>query len=1084
MYHRLLGMARQYGYPLSTSFPTMSAEFHAALVRHLLADKRYEDAIKIANVCDYSEGSGDNTAMLQMVLAEDSLSVLQRAEVLWEYGDRLRLTSGTTDWRATLETAANLYNKGDHAWGALDIRIDLFRHGRDESQPIEDDTAELWEIKEKLETVGYWTGVSRCLEAIMEINMSEYRVPSESLQAKIEEEWLRVSEFRGSSVGRVNSSALKIFAWQSRKSKTANALTFLENYYEKIKDCDAPAILAMIIMTMHDTYKAIGDNDKAMECLTRQPQVLPRSWKIILGIDPFQAALTAATEARDTETELAALRVELEEVKAIIGRSAKVIERANEVERLSNLCYFYTTQHTFRGLDQVEKLIDCAEPVILDACKSLDDWRATVWKAKALQTRALLVQLGCPKATTMEELLSLNSEVARYYQQAVDLYNASGRPQNWRAATAKTYLANAHKLIWKLKETPVVSDNFTKAAKLYSEAAGIGHLDMQIKAAIDNLQLWVEGLAAKVEIDSSVFGSSSVYEMAVKWVNEADRLETIKRNDLSALPREKAVLAKQQMSSNRDGMKDYHLLGLLLHDSIDDKVGAWNWLQKSKARSISDMLALGINIPHHLRHLIESDTEVVEMCEKEQSLVRQLEAAEEEEVFLLRIKVEALRAEMRTKPALQQLLSYREGEPTTVEKLQNISVRTGPTPARKIFFIDWFIYMGRYVVGFIVSSAGVDVFGSGVTTAEVQEWKTQYLTPSAEGHPLNEPDVEPLQKLSKLIQPLIERTDEGDIIVFCPTSVLHGVPLHAATLEDDGTKTLLERNPIVYTASMTIFERCVSKEVDRASTAATNDTDAARDGVSEVDLGALISRSYVAVYERTETGPLGDSTRKQRDAIYTTVKNVAAKHLAASSTATITALGNDVTRQRLVSAFAADYMYFFGHCQSSAANMLHQGLILADPPRCEEENTDKDVDGKGTVAEEVELFTTSDMFTIDIRTSCLTLIACGSAHQTHSTKGDEPLGIVSALLCAGATSVVGTMWKVEVGTARLFTVELDNHLKATAAEGEDRGVIDLAVAVQQTAIRLKRRREGGTHHPYKWAAFVLNGSWFMGRPRA
>ena len=273
---------------------------------------------------------------------------------------------------------------------------------------------------------------------------------------------------------------------------------------------------------------------------------------------------------------------------------------------------------------------------------------------------------------------------------------------------------------------------------------------MQIKTAVDSLRLWVDGLDTKVEVDSSILGSSSAYEMAIKWVNEADRLETVKRNDLSALPREQAVLAKQQMSSTRDGTQDYHLFGLLLHDSVSDNAGAWNWLQKSKARSISDMLALGINIPHHFRHLIEFDAEVVEMCEKEQSLMQELQAAEEEAVFALRAKVEALRAEMKAKPALQQLLSYREGEPTTVEKLQNISVRTGPKPARKIFFVDWFIYMGRYVVGFIVSSTGVDVFGSNVTTDEIPEWKTQYLTPSAEGHPLNEPDAEPLQNCQSL----------------------------------------------------------------------------------------------------------------------------------------------------------------------------------------------------------------------------------------------------------------------------------------------------------------------------------------------
>jgi CHAT domain-containing protein len=120
------------------------------------------------------------------------------------------------------------------------------------------------------------------------------------------------------------------------------------------------------------------------------------------------------------------------------------------------------------------------------------------------------------------------------------------------------------------------------------------------------------------------------------------------------------------------------------------------------------------------------------------------------------------------------------------------------------------------------------------------------------------------------------------------------------------------------------------------------------------------------------------------------------------------------------------------------------------------------------------------MFAIDVRTSCLTLLACGSAHEAYS-QGDEPLGIVSALLCAGATSVIGTMWKVQVGTARVFTEVLDGKLNAGGHGSGGGGLVDLAVAVQETALRLKRRQEGGTNRPYHWAAYVLHGSWFMSR---
>jgi CHAT domain-containing protein len=117
------------------------------------------------------------------------------------------------------------------------------------------------------------------------------------------------------------------------------------------------------------------------------------------------------------------------------------------------------------------------------------------------------------------------------------------------------------------------------------------------------------------------------------------------------------------------------------------------------------------------------------------------------------------------------------------------------------------------------------------------------------------------------------------------------------------------------------------------------------------------------------------------------------------------------------------------------------------------------------------------MFAIDIKTSCLTLIACGSANEGHS-QGEEPLGIISALLCAGATSVIGTMWKVQVGTAGIFTNVLDINLNKSEKSGN---VVDLAVAVQQSVLRLKARREGQTDRAYHWASFVLHGSWFMSK---
>ncbi len=243
----------------------MSAELHYSLVRHLLSEKRYGDAIKLAKLPNYSGESADNAPMLLAVLAEESLSELQRAEVTWEYGDVLRLTGSDVRWRELLETAARLYSKAGHATGALDTRIDLIRHGRDGNDSVAEDTAELWHIMETMESVGNWASVSRCLEAIIDVNSAEFNVPPESLQVKIEEEWLRVEELRGTKVASVFESISAVLEWQSRKAHPAKSLGFLERFYEKVKDSDALTVIGIVISALHIAYQSIGDNDKANE---------------------------------------------------------------------------------------------------------------------------------------------------------------------------------------------------------------------------------------------------------------------------------------------------------------------------------------------------------------------------------------------------------------------------------------------------------------------------------------------------------------------------------------------------------------------------------------------------------------------------------------------------------------------------------------------------------------------------------------------------------------------------------------------------------------------------------------------------
>lgn len=122
-------------------------------------------------------------------------------------------------------------------------------------------------------------------------------------------------------------------------------------------------------------------------------------------------------------------------------------------------------------------------------------------------------------------------------------------------------------------------------------------------------------------------------------------------------------------------------------------------------------------------------------------------------------------------------------------------------------------------------------------------------------------------------------------------------------------------------------------------------------------------------------------------------------------------------------------------------------------------------------------------------------MACASTAQAITT-GDEPLGLVTALLCAGAASVLGTMWPVESRTARVFARSFIANWRTAkfsigaddAGEGEGNGNetnsqrekgrkwLNLALAVRETALDLRERVR--MKEVWHWGGFVLHGSFF------
>jgi CHAT domain-containing protein len=125
--------------------------------------------------------------------------------------------------------------------------------------------------------------------------------------------------------------------------------------------------------------------------------------------------------------------------------------------------------------------------------------------------------------------------------------------------------------------------------------------------------------------------------------------------------------------------------------------------------------------------------------------------------------------------------------------------------------------------------------------------------------------------------------------------------------------------------------------------------------------------------------------------------------------------------------------------------------------------------------------TVSNIFAMDLSKAhpVVCSIACDSGVQEISLR-DEPLGLVSALFCAGASSVVGTLWPIRSSTGLLFTKAFYQNLKEqvetqdTERPKDAQRVLNLANAMRYATLAVKESKPD----PYSWTSFVLQGAGF------
>jgi CHAT domain-containing protein len=365
-----------------------------------------------------------------------------------------------------------------------------------------------------------------------------------------------------------------------------------------------------------------------------------------------------------------------------------------------------------------------------------------------------------------------------------------------------------------------------------------------------------------------------------------------------------------------------------------------------------------------------------------------------------------------------------------------------------------------------------------LTTKEedIIAWQRDYLSPQkwARYQEENLNTTEARQNfdttLGGLVAPLAYRTNPEEVLVLCPSSILHRVPLHALSLidpldpEDSSGEGLIHRNPVVYTHSHSLLRSCfAATEYMRSSP-------------------VLMKPCFLSGIPEDEPMTQQVNYSKGRDSI---------RELARRFERSPMMDGSASKEQFLCAATQSRLLHLQTHCNWTSGDPLDHHVEF---PRMDRPTNKRSVE---PVTRQVERLTARELFDVRFPPSThVNMIACQGG-VTDVKLGDEVMGLVPALLYSGASSTISTLWSIADGDGAMFAnAFFDSFFQQCAkhkvripgvagqpgtndevlrsSESSSVGFVNLAKAVRAAVIKLD---EGYTQPLYTWAGFVLHGFW-------
>ena len=559
--------------------------------------------------------------------------------------------------------------------------------------------------------------------------------------------------------------------------------------------------------------------------------------------------------------------------------------------------------------------------------------------------------------------------------------------------------------------------------------------------------------------DIALFGEEQAKQISEGLLYELQETETFcdsVRRSAAGSENLQSLMEKRMLVSKKEHLKLYSA-GVLTSLRLGNPEEAWLWTQKGKARALSDAFGFRSLVPDYFMHAIERDAQALKLYEHERAATAYaMNAAPEAYVGASR-NVDNIRVRMMQIPILKQLLALKEGAfDIGIEDTQFQDSLTASGMLKEcVKYIDWFITRGpdgtqEDIYLFVRQLGGpTNVRKLSIDAKTVKCWiRKAFIYPEGADPPLSKKTGNRLlAEMNNLVDGLNEYTSPDDLLILSPADFLNRIPLHGLKVDK---KVLTDRNLIIYSSSSAVLRHCLIRANARWNA-----------------IMGTSSKCFLAVYEE-----LSEEGNDEREKIYASVYALATE--LSGNTYTGTNVTKDVFRRQCQKS---GWIHYHGHAFSASEDAVDSALILSDGTNISDYPIHTSVpEGAGQ-----DKLTVTEIFNLPMIENAphISIIACDSSTQDIAA-GDEPLGIVSAMLFAGATSVLGCLWPIESFAGRMFSSFFYSHQArvtvATEYGSGRRTAVNLALALQ-LAVR-EMRKEERTKQPYYWAPFVLHGSWF------